>query len=160
MHVTEQSSGGRQRGQQRRSIGKDGPARRVTCTNGQTAYCAAGACEHALTRMRGFSTVVCTEEAWQRCVSRGESSKRLAPPRNTKDRKHLQSTQSAQPTHLTDKAPSRQRYVGWGHGVPRAWRVDAWSRRVVRLCSESGATYARMLGIAERFLVVFMKTGS
>ena len=39
-------------------------------------------------------------------VLHGESSERLAPPRNTEDRKHLQSTQSAQPTHLTDKAPS------------------------------------------------------
>ena len=33
----------------------------------------------------------------------GESSKRLASQRNTKDRKHLQSTQT---THLTDQAPS------------------------------------------------------
>ena len=39
-------------------------------------------------------------------VLHGESSKRLATPRNTKDRKHLQSTQSAQPTNLTDQAPS------------------------------------------------------
>ena len=39
-------------------------------------------------------------------MSHGEGSKRLASPRNTKDRKHLQSTQSAQPTHLTDQAPS------------------------------------------------------
>ena len=35
----------------------------------------------------------------------GESFKRLAPPRNTKDRKHLQSTQPTRPTHLTDQAP-------------------------------------------------------
>ena len=35
------------------------------------------------------------------CVLHGESSKRLATPRNTKDKKHLQSTQSAQPTNLT-----------------------------------------------------------
>ena len=42
-------------------------------------------------------------------VLHGESSKRLASPRNTKDRKHLQSTQSAKPTHLTDQAlPKRQ----------------------------------------------------
>ena len=33
-----------------------------------------------------------------RGVLHGESSKRLATPRNTKDKKHLQSTQSAQPT--------------------------------------------------------------
>ena len=39
-------------------------------------------------------------------VLHGESSKRLASPRNTKDKKHLQSTQSAQPTNLTDQAPS------------------------------------------------------
>ena len=39
-------------------------------------------------------------------VLHGESSKRLATPRNTKDKKHLQSTQSAQPTNLTDQAPS------------------------------------------------------
>ena len=39
-------------------------------------------------------------------VLHGESSKRQASPRNTKDRKHLQSTRSAQPTHLTDQAPS------------------------------------------------------
>ena len=39
-------------------------------------------------------------------VLHGENSKRLASPRNTEDRKHLQSTQSAQPTHLTDQAPS------------------------------------------------------
>ena len=39
-------------------------------------------------------------------VLHGESSKRLASPRNTNDRKHVQSTQSAQPTHLTDQAPS------------------------------------------------------
>ena len=39
-------------------------------------------------------------------VLHGESSKLLATPRNTKDKKHLQSTQSAQPTNLTDQAPS------------------------------------------------------
>ena len=39
-------------------------------------------------------------------VLHGESSKRLATPSNTKDKKHLQSTQSAQPTNLTDQAPS------------------------------------------------------
>ena len=39
-------------------------------------------------------------------VLHGESSKRLATPRNTKDKKHLQSIQSAQPTNLTDQAPS------------------------------------------------------
>ena len=39
-------------------------------------------------------------------VLHGESSKRLAPPRNTKDRKNLQSTQSTRPTRLTDQAPS------------------------------------------------------
>ena len=50
-------------------------------------------------RTRGHDTVR---------VLHGESSKRLqlAPPRNTKDKKHLQSTQSAQPTNLTDQAPS------------------------------------------------------
>ena len=40
------------------------------------------------------------------CVLHGESSKRLATPRNTKDKKHLQSTQSARPINLTDQAPS------------------------------------------------------
>ena len=40
------------------------------------------------------------------CVLHEESSKRLATRRNTKDKKHLQSTQSAQPTNLTDQAPS------------------------------------------------------
>ena len=40
--------------------------------------------------------------AW---VLHGESSKRLATPRNTKDKKRLQSTQSAQPTNLTDQVP-------------------------------------------------------
>ena len=39
-------------------------------------------------------------------VLHGESSKLLATPRNTKDKKHQQSTQSAQPTNLTDQAPS------------------------------------------------------
>ena len=39
-------------------------------------------------------------------VLHGESSKRLATPRNTKNKKHLQSTQSAQPTNLTDQAPN------------------------------------------------------
>ena len=39
-------------------------------------------------------------------VLHGESTKRLATPRNTKDKKHLQSNQSAQPTNLTDQAPS------------------------------------------------------
>ena len=39
-------------------------------------------------------------------VLQGESSKRLVTPRNTKDKKHLQSTQSAQPTNFTDQAPS------------------------------------------------------
>ena len=34
-------------------------------------------------------------------VLHGESSKRLATPRNTKDKKQLQSTQSAQPINLT-----------------------------------------------------------
>ena len=42
----------------------------------------------------------------QKEVLHGESSKRLATPRNTKDREHLQSTQSAQPTNLTDQAQS------------------------------------------------------
>ena len=46
---------------------------------------------------------VVTLQFW---VLHGESSKRLATPRNTKDKKHLQSTQSAQPTNLTDQAPS------------------------------------------------------
>ena len=41
-----------------------------------------------------------------RGVLHGESSKRLATPRKTKDKKQLQSTQSAQPTYLTDQAPS------------------------------------------------------
>ena len=41
----------------------------------------------------------------QDMVLHGESSKRLAAPRTTKDKKHLQSTQSAQPTNLTDQAP-------------------------------------------------------
>ena len=36
---------------------------------------------------------------WQ--VLHGESSKRLAPPRNTKDRKHLQSTQSTVNRHTS-----------------------------------------------------------
>ena len=40
-----------------------------------------------------------------RGVLHGESSKRLATPRNTKDKKHLQSTQSAQPANRTDQAP-------------------------------------------------------
>ena len=44
--------------------------------------------------------------AAMRTVLHGESSKRLATPRNTKDKKHLQSTQSAQPTNLTDQGPS------------------------------------------------------
>ena len=35
-------------------------------------------------------------------VLHGESSKHLATPRNTKYEKHLQSTQSAQPTNLTE----------------------------------------------------------
>ena len=39
-------------------------------------------------------------------VLHGESSKCLALPRNTKDRNHLQLTQSTQPTYLTDQAPS------------------------------------------------------
>ena len=39
-------------------------------------------------------------------VLHGEISKRLALARNTEDRKHLQSTQSARPAHLTDQAPS------------------------------------------------------
>ena len=39
-------------------------------------------------------------------VLHGESSNRLAMPRNTKYKKHLQSTQLAQPANLTDQAPS------------------------------------------------------
>ena len=52
--------------------------------------------------------LLCWMRAWLLCwlVLHGESSKRLASPRNTKDRKHLQSTQSALPTHLTDQTPS------------------------------------------------------
>ena len=46
-------------------------------------------------------------------VLHGESSKRLATPRNTKDKKHLQSTQSAQPTNLTDQAPSTTERTAW-----------------------------------------------
>ena len=57
----------------------------------------------------------CTEKppnAWHRRgtqvpVLYGEISKRLATPRNTKDKKHLQSTQSAQPTNLTDRQTSQ-----------------------------------------------------
>ena len=51
-----------------------------------------------------------------RCVAfglHGESSKRLATPRNTKNKKHLQSTQSAQPTNLTDQAPSTTKRTAW-----------------------------------------------
>ena len=49
------------------------------------------------------------------CVLHGESSKRLATPRNTKDKKHLQSTQSAlcnYPIGPTDKPhrPSTKHY--------------------------------------------------
>ena len=46
-------------------------------------------------------------------VLHGESCKRLATPRNTKDKKHLQSTQSAQPTNLTDQAPSTTERTAW-----------------------------------------------
>ena len=46
-------------------------------------------------------------------VLHGESSKRLATPSNTKDKKHLQSTQSAQPTNLTDQAPSTTKRTAW-----------------------------------------------
>ena len=46
-------------------------------------------------------------------VLHGESSNRLATPRNTKDKKHLQSTQSAQPTNHTDQAPSTTERTAW-----------------------------------------------
>ena len=56
---------------------------------------------------RCAGSVWCRPGALDVCaVLHGESSKRLALPRNTKDGKHLQSTQSAQSTHLTDQAPS------------------------------------------------------
>ena len=41
--------------------------------------------------------------AWGLCYTENAPN---ALPRNTKDKKHLQSTQSAQPTNLTDRAPS------------------------------------------------------
>ena len=50
--------------------------------------------------------VLAVSSSFKLIVSHGESSKRLATPRNTKDKKHLQSTQSAQPTNHTDQAPS------------------------------------------------------
>ena len=46
-------------------------------------------------------------------VLHGESSKRLATPRNTKNKKHLQSTQSARLTNLTDQAPSTTVRTSW-----------------------------------------------
>ena len=47
-------------------------------------------------------------------VLHGESSKRLATPRNTKKhKKHLQSTQLAQPTNLTDQGPSTTERTAW-----------------------------------------------
>ena len=46
-------------------------------------------------------------------VLHGESSKRLATPRNTENKKHLQSTQSAQPTNLTDQAQSTTERTAW-----------------------------------------------
>ena len=50
----------------------------------------------------------------QMCVLHGESSKRLATPRNTKkNKKHLQSTQLAQPTNLTDQGPSTTERTAW-----------------------------------------------
>ena len=64
-------------------------------------------------------------ECWLMCVVRrmigaqvysvlhGESSKRLATQRNTKNKKHLQSTQSGQPTNLTDQAPSTTERTAW-----------------------------------------------
>ena len=51
-------------------------------------------------------SLFCSCQMHEKNVLHGDSSKRLAPPRNTKDRKHLQSTQSTRPTHLTDQAPS------------------------------------------------------
>ena len=56
-------------------------------------------------------------------VLHGESSKRLATPRNTKDKKHLQSTQSVQPANRTDQAPSTtEKTARETHNVP-AWCV-------------------------------------
>ena len=76
---------------------------------------------------RGMQPLVCSVEATQRVrakaqnvqecmrtgstghvdkVLHGDSSKPLATHRNTKNKKHLQSTQSAQPTNLTDQTPS------------------------------------------------------
>ena len=46
-------------------------------------------------------------------VLHGESSKRLATPRNTKNKKHIQSTPSAQPKNLTDQAPSTTERTAW-----------------------------------------------
>ena len=56
-------------------------------------------------------------------VLHGESSKRLATPRNTKDKKHLQSTQSAQTTNLTDQAPSTtERTARETHNTKYPWQ--------------------------------------
>ena len=46
----------------------------------------------------------------QRCYTENGC---LATPRNTKNKKHLQSTQLAQPTNLTDQAPSTTERTAW-----------------------------------------------
>ena len=80
----------------------------------------------------------------------GESSKRLATPRNTKDKKHLQSTQSAQPTqptNLTDQAPSTaERTTSQCNKVGARNKVGAicprpatiWSIQLRHTCGSAG----------------------
>ena len=49
------------------------------------------------------------------CVLHGESSKRLAPPRNTKDRKHLQAAQTTVNRHN-----SQTKHQALSKGQPRS----------------------------------------
>ena len=51
---------------------------------------------------------------WEQCVLHGGSSKRLAPPRNTRDRKHLQSTQST-----VNRQTSQTKHQSHWKGRPR-----------------------------------------
>ena len=72
---------------------------------------------------------------WEQCVLHGGSSKRLAPPRNTKDRKHLQSTQSTVNRHT-----SQTTHQALSKGQPGRHITPINTVAVNNLC---GLTYLR-----------------
>ena len=83
------------------------------------------------------------------CVLHGESSKRLASPRNTKDQNHLQN-QPHRPnrhTHLTDQAPSTTERTAWDTHNTNC--VMYWASRRAQL-NQAALNLTRVCGMCSR----------